>query len=162
MGGDFEQFYREVFTRLAQALFLLTGDPTEAEDLAQEALARAFERWDRVGTMESPVGYVFRSALNLHRKRLRRAAVWARVSGRATQPAREDRDPATVIEVRNEVLGALGSLSPEQREAVLLIEWMGLSTEEAAAALGIEPVSVRARVYRARVALRRRLEVPDE
>jgi RNA polymerase sigma factor (sigma-70 family) len=162
VGGDFEQFYRDVFTRLAQALFLLTRDPAEAEELAQEALARTFERWDRVGSMESPVGYAFRTALNLQRKGVRRAALRARASRQSRRPREEERDPAAVVETRNEVLDALRALSQEQREAVVLVEWLGLTTEEAAASLGIEPVSVRARVHRARIALRRRLERDDE
>ena len=48
-GPSFERFFEVEYPRLARALLLLTGDPREAEDLAQEALARAFERWARVG-----------------------------------------------------------------------------------------------------------------
>jgi RNA polymerase sigma-70 factor, ECF subfamily len=68
----FEEFFLSQHERLFQALYLLTGDRSEADDLAQEALLRAYERWDRVGAMESPAGYVYRTALNLHRSQLRR------------------------------------------------------------------------------------------
>ena len=47
-GSAFEEFFLEQHERLFQALFLLTGDRAEADDLAQEALLRAYERWDRV------------------------------------------------------------------------------------------------------------------
>jgi len=53
-------------------MYLLTGDRREAEDLAQEALVRAFERWSRVRSMANPPGYVYRTAINLNRNRLRR------------------------------------------------------------------------------------------
>ncbi|HZA40654.1 MAG TPA: sigma factor [Actinomycetota bacterium] len=52
-------------------LILLTADRHEAEELAQEAMARAYAWWDRVGRMNSPGGYVYRTAVNLNRKRLR-------------------------------------------------------------------------------------------
>lgn len=75
---EFVAFFREEYPRLVRAALLLTGSPQEAEDLAQEALSRAFERWDQVGAMDSPTGYVYRTAMNLHRKWLRRLAVRAR------------------------------------------------------------------------------------
>ena len=74
----FEEFFLAHHEQLFQALYLLTGDRSEADDLAQEALLRAYERWDRVGAMESPAGYVYRTALNLHRSQLRRLIVRAR------------------------------------------------------------------------------------
>src|ERR687884_501387 len=77
-GLDFEDFFRAEYERLARTCLLLTGDAAEGEDLAQEAFARVFERWERVRAMDSPVGYVYRSALNLHRKRVRHLVVRAR------------------------------------------------------------------------------------
>ena len=68
----FEDFFRGEYERLGAALYLLTGDRLEAEDLAQDAMSRIFERWERVASMDSPVGYLYRTAMNLWRKRLRR------------------------------------------------------------------------------------------
>jgi DNA-directed RNA polymerase specialized sigma24 family protein len=56
--ADFEAFFRNEYDHLFQAAFLLTGSRHEADDIAQEALLRAFERWDRVRDMDSPAGYV--------------------------------------------------------------------------------------------------------
>jgi RNA polymerase sigma factor (sigma-70 family) len=147
----FEDFFRSTYPRLAQAGLLLTGDRAEAEDLAQEAMARAFERWDRVRKMESPEGYVYRTTLNLHRKRVRRAAVLDRL--RLWEQPR-GMDPADEVEPRDQVLRILGSLSREQREALVLTGWLGLSAEEAGRVLGIDAASVRGRVHRARAAVR--------
>jgi RNA polymerase sigma-70 factor (ECF subfamily) len=69
--STFEAFFLAQHERLFQALYLLTSDRFEADDLAQEALLRTYERWDRVSAMESPAGYVYRTALNLYRSRLR-------------------------------------------------------------------------------------------
>ena len=49
----------------------MTGDRVEAEDIAQEALVRVYERWGQVGGMDSPTGYLYRTAMNLARSRLR-------------------------------------------------------------------------------------------
>jgi RNA polymerase sigma factor (sigma-70 family) len=156
---DFERFFQAVYPQLSRALLLLTGDPAEAEDLAQEALARAFERWERVREMDSPEGYVYRTALNLNRKRLRHLRVRA---ARALRGGVVSAGPEATAESRDEVHRALAALSLEQRQALVLVEWLGLDTEEAGRVLGIEAVSVRGRLHRARSALRERFGGGDE
>jgi RNA polymerase sigma-70 factor (ECF subfamily) len=155
---EFSAFFESEHLRLARALYLLTGDPGEADDLAQEALVRVYERWDRVRLMDSPTGYLFRTALNLYRSRLRRLASAAR---RALRPAPQ-LDPAQAVEERDEVARALASLPEGQREALILVEWLGMETEEAGQILHIEPVSVRVRLSRARASLRERFGGQDE
>lgn len=155
----FEDFFRATYPRLAQASLLLTGDRAAAEDLAQEAMARALERWDRVRTMVSPEGYVYRTALNLHRKRLRREAVLSRLR---VPERRHVPDPAEEVGPREDALRLLATLSREQREAVVLTEWLGFTAEEAGRVLGIDAASVRGRVHRARAAIRARRGEGDE
>src|SRR6478672_5092296 len=75
---EFEEFFRAEYPSLVRSLYLLTADLGEAEELAQEAMAKVFERWGRVRAMGSPGGYVYRTAVNLNRKRLRHLAVRAR------------------------------------------------------------------------------------
>src|SRR5947208_2823521 len=70
--AEFEALFTAHYLRLAKAMYLLVGDRGEAEDLAQEALGRLYERWGRVRGMDSPVGYLYRTAMNLARKRARR------------------------------------------------------------------------------------------
>jgi RNA polymerase sigma-70 factor (sigma-E family) len=156
--GDFDSFYRSESTRLGRALFLLIGDVHLAEDLAQEAMVRVYERWRKVRIMDSPDGYLYRVALNLHRSRLRRLVVQAR---RRPAPSAAPLDPARSLEVHDQLGRALASLPVKQREAVVLVEWMGMSAEEAARVLKIEPVSVRVRLSRARAALREWIEEDD-
>jgi len=147
----FVAFFTTHYGDLAKALYLLTRDPTEAEELAQEAMTRVYERWSRVRTMDSPGGYLYRTALNLHRKRARRSAVIAVIH---PSGAREGADPAQVVEDRIEVLRLLASLSVPQRQVVVLVEWLGMDSAEVADVLGIKPASVRTRLYRAREVLR--------
>lgn len=52
----FEEFYEATFRRLFTMLCLVTGSRHEAEEIAQEAFVRVFERWDRVGVLEDPTG----------------------------------------------------------------------------------------------------------
>ncbi|HYU58816.1 MAG TPA: sigma-70 family RNA polymerase sigma factor [Actinomycetota bacterium] len=153
----FEDFFEREYANLARALLLLTGERAEAEDLAQEALARVFERWDRVAAMESPSGYLYRTALNLNRKRLRRQGV----RRRHRTESRPEPAPEDVAETRDAILRALRSLPPAQREALVLVEWLGLEAEEAGAVLGIAAASVRGRLHRARQSLRARFGGPD-
>lgn len=149
---DFAEFFSREYARLARACLLLTGSPAEAEDLTQDALARVYARWDEVGSMGSPEGYLYRTALNLNRKRLRRLAVQARHL--RTPIAR--RDELDVAEERLDVLRAVAALPRGQREAVVLVDWFDLDIPEVAGLLGIAQASVRGRLHRARRTLRER------
>jgi RNA polymerase sigma-70 factor (ECF subfamily) len=149
-GVDFSEFFRDEYRRLAKACLLLTGDRFEAEELAQDAFCRVFARWDEVRSMDSPTGYLYRTALNLNRKRIRRLAVRAR---HFVNPGVGTSD----VEVANErldVLRAVATLPRGQREAVVLVEWFDLDIDEVAALLGVASASVRGRLHRARQTLR--------
>jgi RNA polymerase sigma factor (sigma-70 family) len=152
---DFESFFRAEYRSLSQALLLLVGDAFEAEEIAQEAMTRVLERWDRVGKMDSPTGYTYRTALNIHRKRIRRLAV--RAKRRFVALPVEDFGPE--VEDRHDVHRALATLPEGQREALILVDWLDMDTQEAAGVLGIKPASVRVRLHRARSALRDALGV---
>jgi RNA polymerase sigma-70 factor, ECF subfamily len=147
-GVDFESFFRAEALSLGRALYLLTGDRAETEDLVQEAMARAYERWDKVQRMDSPAGYVYTTALNLYRRRRRR------IIQRPFLPQSPAPDPAEVAGTRLDLRQALRSLSRQQREALVLVEWLGFDSDQAARILGIRPSSVRTRVHRAKIALR--------
>ncbi len=151
---DFESFFRAEYRSLSQALLLLVGDAFEAEEIAQETMTRVLERWDRVGKMDSPAGYAYRTALNLQRKRIRRLAVRAK---RLFAAQVEDFGPEA--EDRYDVRRALAALPEGQREALILVDWLDMDTQEAASVLGIKPASVRVRLHRARSSLRDALEV---
>lgn len=155
--SGFEAFFERNYERLARALYLLTGDASEAEDEAQEAMVRVYERWDRVSRMASPDGYLFRTAMNLNRS-------WRRALRSERRRFVDDPrvlEPHESAEVEDEIAHALASLPPAQRRALILVEWLGLTHGEAGEALGIRPVSVRVRISRAKSALRAAQVVDD-
>jgi RNA polymerase sigma-70 factor (ECF subfamily) len=154
----FEEFFETESERLFRALLLLTHDSAEAEDLMQEAFLRVWERWDRVGTLDNPAGYLFKTAMNLHRSAIRRAVVAAK---RSLRPPAED-DPFERVIVRDEAVRSLTALSPRQRAAVIVTELLGYSTEEAAAILDIRPGTVRMLASQARAALAELKESGDD
>lgn len=152
----FEAFFEAERSRLFGTLCLVTSDRGEAEELLQEAFLRVWERWGRVSELGGPVGYLDRTAFNVFRSRLRRAARAARRMFAST-----DADPFASVDDRHDLVGALRALTPRQRAAVVLTELMDLSSEDAAEILGIKPVTVRVLASQGRSALRRCLEATD-
>jgi RNA polymerase sigma-70 factor (ECF subfamily) len=76
--ASFEDFCDTERTRLFGALAVMSGNRAEAEEIMQDAFLKVWERWDRVSSMESPQGFLYRTALNTYLKRLRRASIAVR------------------------------------------------------------------------------------
>ena len=146
----FESFVEGNHERLFGALCLLTKDRYEAEEIAQEAFVRILERWDRVRAVDDPTAYLFRTAMNVFRKRYRRALLSLR---RAAAIAPRD-DFVERIEAQDLVVRAIAQLSRDQRAALIVTSLLGYSSDEAAQILGVRSSTVRARATRARTALR--------
>ncbi|MEX0984918.1 MAG: sigma-70 family RNA polymerase sigma factor [Actinomycetota bacterium] len=156
-GVAFEDLFHAERTRLFQALCLLTGDRYEAEDLAQEAFVRVYERWERVGGLEDPIGYLYRTAMNAYRSSYRRAKTALR-----RHAIQVERDDALVqVEQRARVLELLAHLTDKQRAALVLVDLVGFTSEEAARILRSSPGAVRTQASRARSALRTMTEDED-
>ena len=153
----FEAFFETERARLLRALYLLTGNREEAEEIHQETFIAVWERWDRVAAMENPAGYLYRSALNRHRSRLRRAGRAARRVVGQTHGS----DGFIEAENRVEVARALAKLSPRRREAIVLTELLGYASAEAGELMGVADATVRRLAQDARAELRTSLEEPD-
>jgi RNA polymerase sigma-70 factor (ECF subfamily) len=153
MGAEpltFEAFFEDQKERLLRVLSVITGSRAEAEDLTQEAFTRVFERWETVGTMDDPAGYLHRTAMNLFRNQYRRARV--RIS--RTVGLGPEQDVFKPVEDRDAAAQALGSLTPRQRAAFVLTEALGYSGEETGRLLGITAKTVWVLTHQARAALR--------
>jgi RNA polymerase sigma factor (sigma-70 family) len=111
----FEEFFAEVYEPLLRAVYLVTGDRFEAEDLAQEAFFRVYQRWDRIGRLANPAGYAYRVAINAYHSRFRRLAVVGRRAFR-----REARDELSVADDRDSIRRAMARLPRAQREGATL------------------------------------------
>lgn len=153
----FEAFFESEYPRLARAMYLVTGNAQEAEELAQESFLAVWERWDRVHDMDDPTGYLFRTAMNRFRSRLRRAT---RAARRAVG-ASEGRDGFAEADERDVVARALSALTPRQRAAVVLTELLGYGAEESGRILGVQAPTVRSLASQGRAAMRPMLETDD-
>jgi len=153
----FEEFFDVHHGRLFGTLCLVTRDSGEAEDLMQEAFMRVFQRWSLVQKHENPPGYLYRTAFNLQRNRRRQALRAARRTLALLDPA----DAFAQIDLRDELMVALGALTVRQRTAVVLTDLLDFPSSEAAEMLGVRPATVRALASQGRVRLREQLERLD-
>ena len=152
----FEDFFGSEHARLFGALCLVTGDRHEAEEIMQDAFLRLWERWDRVGGLGDPSAYLYRTAMNVFRNRYRRATLGVR----RTFSLAPSEDAFATVEDRDTVVRALRDLTSDQRAAVVLTGYVGLSSEEAGKLLGMRAGTVRTLATRARAAIREKAGEP--
>lgn len=157
-GLRFEDFFGAQHVRLYRALWLVTRNTHEAEEIMQDAFLKVWERWERVSSIDDPVGYLYRTAMNLLQSRRRRAAVALR---KAIHQMPAD-DGLAAVEGRDAVVRALASLTPRQRTVVVLTAVLGLTSAETAEILGIRPSTVRVLAARAKAVLKVQLGGGDE
>lgn len=143
---DFEAWYRVEHPALLASLTLMSGAPDLAREVVDEALARALERWDRVGRMASPGGWAYRVAVNCLRRQQRRATVERRIHQRRGGAERP-------VEPMSELWALVRDLPPRQRDVVVLRYVADLSQAEIAAALGVRRSTVSSTLTQAHRAL---------
>lgn len=146
----FDEFVEDEHERLYKALYFVTGSREDAEDIAQEAFLKLWERWDDIDRIDDPTGYLFRVALNGFRMRRRRAAT----ALRKLAPIGVARDEFAEAEMRADVRRLLLGLSPRQRAALLLVDLLGYPSEQAARILRVRPSTVRNLASQGRRALK--------
>jgi RNA polymerase sigma-70 factor, ECF subfamily len=146
----FDEFYRRTYRRLVVELFAVVGSLAEAEDLVQEAFARASVRWPQIRDYDMPEAWVRRVALNMASNALRRADRAARALARLGQePAAGEPDSLAGLTL----VQALGRLSQRHREVLVLHYLAELPVEQVGATLGVPASTVKGRLSRARTAL---------
>ena len=145
----FEAAFPELFEQARRLAARLLGDDQAAEDIAAEAMARAWLRWGRLREASYRDAWVMRVAGNLCLDLLRRRRARAAV---ASAPDQTDQHV-----LRLALAAALAKLPRRQREAVVLRYLADLPERDVAAALGISPGTVGAHVHRGLNALRQRL-----
>jgi RNA polymerase sigma factor (sigma-70 family) len=149
--ADFDTFFERQRDPLFRRMWLVTGDRAEADDVVQEAFLRLLGRWDRVHVLEDPEGYLYRTAFNVLRSRIRRAKLAVRKAvGSASQGAND----FEAAEARHVVARAMRGLTERQRSVLVLVELLGYSANDAAEVLGIRPSTVRSTATQARAAMR--------
>ncbi len=153
---EFRDFFADNHRHITSALAMTLRDDNLAADAATEAMARAYQNWDQVGTYANPAGWVYRVGLNW-------ATSWRRKLRREV-PRSDSPEPAAkaVPDVDPELDAALAELSVEHRSVVVLrylLDWSEIQTAEA---LDIAPGTVKSRLSRALDRLAVALEDSDE
>ncbi|MGI5178967.1 RNA polymerase sigma factor [Dactylosporangium sp. CA-152071] len=144
--------YEAHYRRLVAALYALTGDHAEAQDLVQEAYARALARPRQFLDVADPEAWLRTVAMNLARTRWRRRRLFDTLvrSGRVARPVESvpGVDPNRVA-----LVAALQQLSQATRETIVLHHLADMSVHEVADALGVPVGTVKARLSRGRAML---------
>ena len=144
---EFSEFFSASEPVLRHALVAACG-PDAGREAAADAFEYAWRHWDRVGSMEHPVGYLYRVGRSAARKYLRRGPVIADPPGDESLPW-----------VEPELEPELRRLSERQRTAVVLRHSFGYTYDEISRVMKISIPTVQKHVERALGKLRRRLEV---
>jgi RNA polymerase sigma-70 factor (ECF subfamily) len=157
--ADFDAFYIATVRRVVLYLYAACGDRSEAQDLAQEAFARAWQHWSRVAGYEDPEAWVrtvaWRLMINRWRGLRRRLAARSRMGLPDEVTGSPSPDRVAVVD-------ALQRLPKPQRQAIALHYLLDMPVHEIAATTGVPVGTIKARLSRARTALARLLDDHDE
>lgn len=155
----FEAIFRDQFTPMVRLAHLLGSD--DAENAAQEALAKLYGRLRLLKEPEKAVSYLRTCLVNQTRSRHAHLVVVRRY----VPPRPDDSESAerTVLAMADQstVIAALALLSPRHREALVLRYWLDLSEKQMAESMGTSIGSVKSHVSRGLSALRAALESTD-
>lgn len=145
-----ERVYREDGARLWRAILAFTGDPDTTSDAVAEAFAQLLHRGDAV---RSPQRWLWRAAFRIAAGELKRR--------RDATPLVDDSVDASSEEAVD-VLGALRSLPPKQRAAVVLRHYLGYTPREIASILEVAPPTARVHITRGLRKLRAVMKEPND
>jgi len=148
----------EHLPRLYRAARAWTRSREEAEDLVQETCARVLAR-PRLLRGEDELGYLLRALRNTlisQRRAASRRPVTTELVDDAAVGTRASDDPAKAAETR-QIYTAISELPEEFRDALVAVDVVGLSYQEAARALGVPEGTLTSRLFRARDRMARRL-----
>ena len=140
--AGFERLYEE-HREAVRGYCLRRADASVADDVVSQTFEIAWRRRDEVRRPSRAwlIGIARKVLANRRRSDRRHLDLVARLGAEPRPGAEEERPP---------ILAALGRLSAGDQEALLLAAWDGLTSSEAAGALGCSPVAFRLRLLRAR------------
>jgi RNA polymerase sigma-70 factor (ECF subfamily) len=145
---SFESFYTREFPLMVAVVYALTGQRWAAEELAQEALLRAYRAWDKVSRYDKPGAWLRRVTINLATSFLRRRLVEARAMAQMALRVRPALDPHPPGE--ESLWRAVRDLPARQRQVFVLYYVDGRSVAEIADILEVGETTVRTHLQRGR------------
>jgi RNA polymerase sigma-70 factor, ECF subfamily len=150
---EFREYVAARSSALLRTAYLLTANRSDAEDLLQTALAKAYLAWPRVRSVDNPDAYVRRIMAN------QRTSWWRRTRhvdevGFEKAPEVGGRDEFADVDLHDALWQALATLPRRMRAVLVLRYYEQLSEAEIAAALGISEGTVKSQASRALARLR--------
>ena len=152
------EIYEASYRRLVAQAYAVAGDRVEAEDAVQEAFARAVAAGHRFRRVDNPEAWLRTVALNVLRRRWRRARMFRTLSPKLATPA----DVPGISEDHVAVVEALRGLPFQQRETLALFYLGDQSVQEIAVILRVAEGTVKSRLTRGRAALAVQMQSPVE
>jgi RNA polymerase sigma-70 factor (ECF subfamily) len=157
-GRLFDHFHEPIYRYIASRI----QRPSDAEDLTQLVFVKALEALPRYEARGIPFGgWLFRLARNAVIDFVRTRHEHSELDTIVERPG-SDAGPDQIAVTREDidaVAAALASLTDEQRDAIALRFFAGLSAREAAEAMGKQEGTIRGLQFRAIAALRRQLGI---
>ncbi len=150
------ELYRACYRRLVTQLYAFTSDLTEAQDVVQEAFARALARPQGLTDMDSPEAWLRTVAINVVRRRWRRRKIFDTIMLR-DRPVQQFVESAPSPE-RADLRDAIATLPRTYREVIVLHYLADLPVDEVARLLSVPVGTVKSRLSRGRAALASQLE----
>jgi RNA polymerase sigma-70 factor (ECF subfamily) len=144
--SGFEEFYQSTRQRVVTFLYAMHGDRGEAQDAAQEAYVRAWQRWSKISAYDNPEAWVRMVGQRLCLSRFRKISnglVAYRRHGVEPPASAPNEDSVALIT-------ALKRLPTAEREAIALHHLLDLPVAEVAAQTGHPVGTVKARLVRGR------------
>ena len=158
----FEQLVEEYGDRVYGIALRITGSPTDAEDVMQDAFLQAFRSWESYRREAAPFTWLYRITVNAALMRLR--------AGRPTDMLSERPETDEIVdwtadaaqaalrgELQQQLESAITRLPEALRVVLILRDVENLSTAETAAATGLTEAAVKSRLHRARMVMRAHL-----
>jgi RNA polymerase sigma-70 factor (ECF subfamily) len=142
---DFESFFTRGFPRVARVAARIVGFEG-GEDVAIEALARAYARWGSVSRLDKPEAWVMRVATNLAVDQVRKKPVYG--------TPRQSKDLEDTVTDREVVRSSIAKLPRRQRQVVALRYLADMPEGEVAQVLDVSTGAVKTHLHRALAALR--------
>ncbi len=156
----FEAFFRREFPKMVAIAYAISGSRWAAEELAQEALLRAYAAWPRISCYDKPGAWVRRVTINLSSSLIRRRISEVKALERYAIASVPALDPD--FEVDGAFWAEVKALPRRQREVIVLRSVDDMSTRDIAEVLGISESAVRTHLQRGRDVLAQRLAFGEQ
>ena len=154
---SFDRFFAGARGRVVGVAYALTGDLDIAQDLAQDALVAAWERWEEIAQYDNPEAWTMKVVHNLAISRWRRMRHIRKDEERGREVAYPGPGPDALV-----LAAALRSLPLQQQRAIVLHDGVGVPVAELAKEFGVPEGTIKAWLSRGRTAIAKILRLEEE